>query len=312
MGSNPTPSASYQDWRDTDPNARIAMGCCYFRSTSDVPCSAYGGSMKLHRVFYLAPLAALLAACGPSVAQGLSVPVPTDVEPTPTATSVPTATPTPTLVPTPTPAPTAAPTRVPAPTATPTPAPTPTATATPAPTATPMPTPIPTIRRGVGVAVISEIMIDPSAVTDTRGEWFEIYNPSPTMRLDIDGWTIRDDGSSSHVIDNGGPLLVPQEGFIVLARNRDRLANGGVTADYQMDGVGFGNSGDTIALVDRDGNAVDIVEYSQSMAYSGASASLNPMFLDAGSNDARSSWCRSSSKFGGGDQGTPGAANDAC
>ena len=162
------------------------------------------------------------------------------------------------------------------------------------------------------MAIITEIMIDPSAVSDEWGEWVEIYNPNPDLRLDINGWTIRDDSLGGYGIDYGGPLLVPQEGFLVLAKNSDPLANGGVYADYQFTGIAFGNSGDMVELVDGDGTVVDTVEYSSSMAYSGASASLNPMFFDDKLNDQRSSWCRASTLFGRGDQGKAGAANDPC
>ena len=54
--------------------------------------------------------------------------------------------------------------------------------------------------------VINEIMQNPSAVSDSNGEWFEIYNPTDA-EVDINGWTIRDDGSNSHVIANGGRTL---------------------------------------------------------------------------------------------------------
>ena len=92
--------------------------------------------------------AALVVIC---ITLTLAALIACDPEPTPTATSMPTAAPTaasipaPTLTPEPTatPAPTPTPTPTPAPTATPTPAPTaipePTATATPEPTATPQP-----------------------------------------------------------------------------------------------------------------------------------------------------------------------------
>jgi hypothetical protein len=47
-----------------------------------------------------------------------------------------------------------------------------------------------------GEAVITEFMKDPATVADTRGEWIEIYNALP-WRLNIEGWTISDDGGST-------------------------------------------------------------------------------------------------------------------
>ena len=42
------------------------------------------------------------------------------------------------------------------------------------------------------------------AVSDTNGEWFEVVNAG-TDPVDINGWTIKDNGSNIHVIANGGP-----------------------------------------------------------------------------------------------------------
>ena len=86
---------------------------------------------------------------------------------------------------------------------------------------------------------------------------------------------------------------MPEWGFLVIARNADPLANGGVDAvAYQMDGVAFSNAGDVVELVDGDGIVVDSVEYTASMAYGVAAASLNPAAFDPESNDLRSSWFR--------------------
>jgi hypothetical protein len=72
--------------------------------------------------------------------------------------------------------------------------------------------------------VINEIIQNPSAVYDSAGEWFELYNPT-TSDIDIDGWTIKDNDSDSHVIDNGGPLLIPAGGYLVLGNNTDFAAS---------------------------------------------------------------------------------------
>ena len=76
--------------------------------------------------------------------------------------------------------------------------------------------------------VINEIMQNPSAVADSAGEWFEIHNPTAGA-IDIDGWTVEDNDSDSFVIANGGPLLVPAGGYVVLGNNADSGTNGGLT-----------------------------------------------------------------------------------
>ena len=58
--------------------------------------------------------------------------------------------------------------------------------------------------------------------------------------IDIEGWTIKDNDSDSHLIANGGPLVIPAGGFVVLARNGNPGTNGGVTADYIYVGITLG------------------------------------------------------------------------
>ena len=158
--------------------------------------------------------------------------------------------------------------------------------------------------------VINEIMQNPSAVGDSDGEWFEIYNPTGDA-VDIDGWTIRDDGSDSHLINNGGPLLVPAGGYAVLGNNADSGTNGGVTVDYSYNGGFFlSNSADELILEDGGSTEVDRVEWDGGPAFpdpTGASMSLRDPALD---NNVGANWCTSTTSFGAGDKGTPGSLNN--
>ncbi|MGI9224332.1 MAG: lamin tail domain-containing protein, partial [Woeseiaceae bacterium] len=162
----------------------------------------------------------------------------------------------------------------------------------------------------VADVVINEIIQNPSAVSDANGEWFEIHNTGLSA-VDIDGWTIRDDGSDSHVINNGGPLNVPAGGYLVLGANADSAANGGVAVDYEYGGGFFlGNSGDELVLVDTSTTEIDRVEWDNGATFpdpNGASMSLKDPTLD---NNDGANWCTASTPFGDGDLGTPGAAND--
>ena len=161
----------------------------------------------------------------------------------------------------------------------------------------------------VDEVVITEIIQNPAAVSDANGEWFEVFNPTASA-IDIDGWTIRDDGSDSHTISNGGPLLVPAGGFLVLARNGDSGTNGGVTVDYEYSGITLANGDDEVILEDAFSNEIDRVEYDGGPNFpdpTGASMSLIAATLD---NNAGFNWCEASTPFGDGDLGTPGAAND--
>ncbi len=164
----------------------------------------------------------------------------------------------------------------------------------------------------VGSLVITEIMQNPSEVSDSDGEYFEVYNASAEA-IDLNGFVILDDGSDSHVIAES--VVVPAGGYAVLGPNADMSTNGGVMVDYAYGGGWFlSNSSDEV-LVSCDGTVIDAVRYDNGFTFpdpNGASMSLNPDFLNAVDNDEGANWCESNTTYGDGDQGTPGAANDAC
>ncbi|MFD0861609.1 T9SS type A sorting domain-containing protein [Sungkyunkwania multivorans] len=83
-----------------------------------------------------------------------------------------------------------------------------------------------------GDILINEFLPDPNG-TENQKEWFEIWNTTASD-IDIEGWTIRDRSSSSrwHLIANGGPLIVPANGYLVLGTNTDTGTNGGINVDY--------------------------------------------------------------------------------
>jgi len=164
----------------------------------------------------------------------------------------------------------------------------------------------------VGDLVVTEIMQNPSAVSDSAGEWFEIANTSDDD-VDLEGWTISDDDFDTHTIS--GSLVVPAGGRAVLGRNADFATNGGVNVDYQYAGFFLSNSADEVILTDGDGLQFDRVAYDGGPNFpdpNGASMSLEPTLTDTVSNDEGANWCVASSTLPGGDQGTPGAENDSC
>ncbi|MEP4195853.1 MAG: ExeM/NucH family extracellular endonuclease [Aliishimia sp.] len=159
------------------------------------------------------------------------------------------------------------------------------------------------------VLVINEIMQNPSAVLDSSGEWFELYNPGATD-IDINGWTVADNDNDSHVIDNGGPLIVSAGGYIVLGINADSATNGGVNVDYEYSGISLTNGADELVLFNADTTEVDRVEWDGGPLFpdpSGASMSLDDSDSD---NNNGSNWSTASDTFGDGDFGTPGSINN--
>ena len=153
--------------------------------------------------------------------------------------------------------------------------------------------------------VVSEIMPNPQVVSDSVGEWLEIFNRG-NQSVDLNGWTLRDDGTDFHLITAPGGLVIPPLGFVVLARSGDSLTNGGVTADYVYSSFILANSVDEVVLIDAQGTEHTRVNYtSGTFPYAaGQSCELNDL-LSATPGSA-SSWAASQQTFGAGDLGSPG------
>ena len=92
-------------------------------------------------------------------------------------------------------------------------------------------------------------MQNPAAVSDTTGEWFEVYNATGHA-IDLNGWMLQDAGTEHHRIQNNGPLWLPAHGYLVLGRNADPTRNGAVGVAYQYGGFTLGNTDDEIILLD--------------------------------------------------------------
>ena len=107
---------------------------------------------------------------------------------------------------------------------------------------------------------------------------------------------------------------MPEGGYLVLGKQGDSALNGGVTLDYVYSGMTLGNGSDEVILSNAAG-IIDGVIYDGGPVFpdpNGASMNLNPNSLSFSDNDNGNSWCISTSSFGDGDLGTPGAANDQC
>jgi len=162
----------------------------------------------------------------------------------------------------------------------------------------------------VGDIIITEIMQNPSAVADSAGEYFEIYNTTGAP-IDMQGWIIKDETSASemHTISS---LVVPANGYVVLGLNSDSGTNGGVPVDYQYDTVSLGNGTDGI-IIECSGTTIDEVIWDNGATFpdpAGASMELSTTAMNATDNNDGANWGTATSAFGDGDLGTPGAAND--
>ena len=157
----------------------------------------------------------------------------------------------------------------------------------------------------VGV-VISEVMINPSLVSDSYGEWFEIINTTDSI-IDINGWRVKDSGVDDFTISsNEGTLPVPPGDYFIFARNGNPSYNGGFIADYDYDNFSLSNSEDELILLDTSGSIVDEVHYSEGWPFlSGVSMEIHDPLID---NNINENWYEAVLNYGDGDFGSPGIA----
>ena len=150
---------------------------------------------------------------------------------------------------------------------------------------------------------ITEIMPDPSMVSDSYGEWFEIFNSTDTS-ININGWVIKDLDDDYHIIGSEGSDVIIEPGeYFVMARNDDEGLNGGISAGYRYSNFTLSNN-DEVILTDSSGTILDQVHYTSSWTYeSGVSMETHDTELD---NNLRENWFASVVQYGNGDYGTPG------
>ncbi len=148
--------------------------------------------------------------------------------------------------------------------------------------------------------LITEIMADPVAVSDSNGEWFELFNPG-SETVSLDGLSLHDDGSNS-VLLSGSGLSIASGSFFVLARNGDSLSNGGFSADYAYgSGFSLGNSSDEIVFSDASG---ELLRFNYGSGFVGSGVSME-LISDS---MLSSNYAASLTAYGDGDFGTPGSA----
>jgi hypothetical protein len=151
--------------------------------------------------------------------------------------------------------------------------------------------------------VVTELLIDPDAASEKKGEWLELLNTT-NQPIDLMGWTLRDTQIDKHKISRS--LIVAPGARIVLGLSDDKSENGGVVVDYVYDNFRLGNKADEVELLDASGTLVDSFSYAGFWFAPGVSLSLKHPSLPRGN---QSSWCRETSRWPGsdGDVGTPRA-----
>ncbi len=163
-----------------------------------------------------------------------------------------------------------------------------------------------------GGLVISEIMHNPDASADYRGEYIEIYN-AHTDTVDLNGLVVTSSGEAGFTVSQ--TVNVAAGDYAVLAVSGAISFNGGNTeVDYEYAYTSLKLNGVETLTLSSGGTTFDTMSYNSNShpLEAGAALILNSSSLTASGNDNAANWCTSSTAYGFGDFGTPGAANDGC
>jgi hypothetical protein len=167
---------------------------------------------------------------------------------------------------------------------------------------------IPPTSIGPGDIIITEIMMNPAAVSDMYGEWFEIYN-NASYSINMKGCNISDSIPNYFLITDDF-IILPGE-HKTFCNNDSFESNGGVICDYLYPYFPLANSGDEIIIKHGD-TLIDQVIYDITWVVAGNSTQLSLDYYDHISNDNGDNWCQSIELLPGGDTGTPGTINNIC
>ena len=156
--------------------------------------------------------------------------------------------------------------------------------------------------------LITEIMYD-LAGTDSPNEFVEIFNPSETDSLNMDGWTIRDRSSTDALIDSGFGLKIPPLSYGLIMEGDYSFESGiynsiipGNTILIKVDDSSIGNGlsvSDSLYLQDSTGQIMETIGW-EDWAQDGFA--LERLRYHLGNNP--SNWTQSLDSLG-----TPGSVN---
>ena len=165
-----------------------------------------------------------------------------------------------------------------------------------------------------GELLITEIMANPSALSDTEGEWLEIYNNSDHS-ISLQNLILERDDANIHTITDEWVLGAGE--YYVLSRT-ETATNASNEYVYGSD-ITLANTGALLSLYNEGsesapGALIFALDYGEPgfPEGTGASICLDPNLNNTTDAVLGSSWCISSSVYSTGDFGTPGTLNDNC
>jgi hypothetical protein len=168
---------------------------------------------------------------------------------------------------------------------------------------------------GNGDLLITEIMYNPAALSDTEGEWIEIYNNSASDYNLLNVIVVRASTGDRHTI--GSDIILSQGSYAVIARTATATDH----VDYVYgSSISLPNTGEELQLFTygtngTDGELICVVDYGAAnfnTGLSGISVQLDPSISEVAQAMNGLNWCESTQTYSTGDLGSPGIQNTPC
>ncbi len=158
-----------------------------------------------------------------------------------------------------------------------------------------------------GDLLITEVLARPSTREATQ-EWFEVL---AVNSVDLNDLTVSS-ATASDKLTAAACLRVNAGQYALVARSADTFVNGDLPPPLVTTTLSIANTNERLTISKGDAG-IDMAAFVNSA--SGIAWQLDPLKLDIASNDDPNNFCRATTKWnpdGGGDYGTPAAANTAC
>ncbi len=146
-----------------------------------------------------------------------------------------------------------------------------------------------------GNIIINEITYNPSG-SDEGHEWIEVYN-NDTVEIEVENWKFYENGINHGLTKIWGVTTLQPGGFAIIADNTSQFQSDypSFSGNLYDSSFSLSNTGEALALKDKNGNIMNSVTYSNSWGADGNGKSLQLVL-------ATGSWCEGPP--------TPGATND--
>lgn len=148
--------------------------------------------------------------------------------------------------------------------------------------------------------IITEVMSNPNATTDTLGDWIEIYNTTDAA-ISLEGFKVRKNNSTTYTLSFSANFSVPAKSYFVIARSEAATSMLPVV-DAVITTMSLTNNNAYPLEILKDTEVLDAITYNTTAGVSWQ--------LDMSGN----TWCESTTAISvdNTDLGSPGTENESC